>query len=97
MINADAISNKNNVLQEILSDAVLSDNEKNLKTIFYHFKDVRKYKNLSQKKNKKYKKDKYKKLLALFNIHVDLHLTNMTREYVTIINLNILLYKIKYI
>ena len=67
------------------------------KTMFYYFRDVRKYRNLSQKKrNRKYKENKYKKFLALFNVHVGLHLTDMTRKYVIMMNLNVLLYEMKH-
>ena len=49
-----------------------------------------------KKKNKKHKKNKYKKFFALFNVYVDLHLTNITREYIIMMNLNVLLYEMKH-
>ena len=48
-------------------------------------------------KNRKFINFKFKKLLTLFNVHVKLHLNEITREYITIINLSILIKKIKYI
>ena len=40
---------------------------------------------------------KFKKLLILFNIHAKLYLNKITREYITIMNLNIFTKKMKYI
>ena len=49
------------------------------------------------KKDRKLKNDKYKKFLAFFNVHVDLHFIDMTREYVTVMTVNVLSYKMKHI
>ena len=98
VINADAISNENNVLQEILFDAVLNDDEENLKNnVLSLQKRAQIQKSFAKKKRgRKHKKDKYKKFLALFNVHVGLHLTDMARKYATIINLNVLSYEMKH-
>jgi len=42
-------------------------------------------------------KNKFKKLLSLFNIYTSLYFANITHKYNTIINLNILTKKIKHI
>ena len=39
---------------------------------------------------------KFKKLLRLFNIYINLYLTNNTRKYIIIINSNILIEELKY-
>ena len=50
----------------------------------------------SSRRERKFKDDKYKKLLTLSNVHVDLHLAAMTREYETIMNLNVLAEELKH-
>ena len=48
------------------------------------------------KRERKFKNDKYKKLLTLSNIYINLYLVAITREYETIINLSVLTEKLKY-
>ena len=48
------------------------------------------------KKNWKFKNDKYKEFFTFFNVHVNLHLVDITREYVIIININVFSYEIKH-
>ena len=47
-------------------------------------------------KARKSRNVKFKKLLRLSNIYINLYLTNNTREYITIINSNILIEELKY-
>ena len=49
----------------------------------------------TKNKKRQFTKLKFKKLLMLFNIHAKLHLNEMTRKYVTIMNLSVLIEKNK--
>ena len=96
--NADAVSDENNVLQEVLSDAVLSDDggdsENDVLPLQGRAQIQKPF--AEKKRGRKYKGDKYKKLLALPNVHAGLHLADMAREYATVMNLNVLSYEMKH-
>ena len=89
--------NENDVLKKMFSDVVLNVDLNESKNKMLLLRDRASTKFLTVKRNRKFKDDKYKKLLALFNIYVDLHLIDITREYVIIMNVNVLSYKIKHI
>ena len=48
-------------------------------------------------KNRKFITSRFKKLLNLFNVHVELHLKKIATEYAIVINLNVLIKKMKHI
>ena len=49
-----------------------------------------------QNKKRKFKKNKFQKLLFLFNVYINLHFINNAIKYVIIINSNILIKELKY-
>ena len=67
--------------------------------IFFDFNILLQY-NLKIKKNKiknkRIKNNKFRKLLNFFNIHVNLYLIKNIIKYITIINSNILIKKLKH-
>ena len=50
----------------------------------------------SSRRERKFKNDKYKKLLTLSNVYTDLYLAAITREYETIMNLSVLAEELKH-
>ena len=50
----------------------------------------------TQRRGRKPKADKYQKLLALPNVHAGLHLSEMAREYATVMNLSVLAGELKH-
>ena len=50
----------------------------------------------SSRRERKFKDDKYKKLLTLSNVYAGLHLVAMAREYGTIMNLSVLAGELKH-
>ena len=48
-------------------------------------------------KNRKFKINRFEFLLIFFNVYFDFYLTNVIREFKTIININVLTNEIKYI
>ena len=53
-------------------------------------------KNKDKIKKRKSSTNKYQKLLLLFNLHADLHLNKMIREYAIVMNLNVLSKEMKH-
>lgn len=51
---------------------------------------------VKRQRGRKPKKDRFTKLLALPNVHADLHLADMAREYSTVINLSVLAGELKH-
>ena len=49
-----------------------------------------------KQKRRKFKKNKFKKLLTLSNIHINFYLVNMIREYKIIMNLSVFIKKLKH-
>ena len=47
-------------------------------------------------KNRKSVTNRFKKLLSLFNVHVELYLKKMTTKYTIVMNLNVLTKKMKH-
>ena len=50
----------------------------------------------AKKRDRKSKASKYEKLLTLLNVHVDLYFTKMIKEYMIIMNLNVLFFEMKH-
>ena len=51
---------------------------------------------IKKRKDRKSKTGKYNKLLTLFNVHADLHLVEMIKKYIIIMNLNVLFFEMKH-
>ena len=49
-----------------------------------------------KQKERRFKKDKFKKLLTFFHVYINLHFVNIIREYKIIINLNVFIKELKY-
>ena len=84
----------NNFMTNVLIVAANSDIDENLNfsTISFRFRL-----SLSKKtKNRKFKINKFDNFFRFFNVHVDLHLSNNAREYETIMNVNVLVEKMKH-
>ena len=90
------IKDENNVLKKMFSDAVLNVDLNESKNDMLLLRDRASTKSFAVKRNQKLKDDKYKKFFVLFNVHADLHLIDMTREYVIVINVNVLSYEMKH-
>ena len=97
IVNQETENDENDVLEKVFSDAVLNVDSNELKNDVLLLQSRAPTKSFAAKKNRKLKDDKYKKLFALFNVHADLHFVDMTREYVTVINVNVLSYEMKHI
>ena len=80
----------------MFSNVVLNVNSDELKNDVLLLRNRASAKPFAIKRNRKFKNDKYKKFFAFFNVHVDLHFVDITREYVTVINVNVLLYEMKH-
>ena len=84
----------NNFMIDVLIVAANSNIDENLNfsTISFRFQL-----SLSKKTtNRKFKINKFDNFFRLFNVHVDLHLTNNVREYETIMNVNVFAKKMKH-
>ena len=79
-LNKDANENEDN---ESMLNLFSNAKNSNDSTFFVQFQKRIKSRERSTSSNK------FKKLLSLFNVHARLHLTNMTREFETIMNLNV--------
>ena len=49
-----------------------------------------------KKRKRKFKENKFENLFRLFNVHVDFHFVDNAKEYVTIMNVNVLIEKMKH-
>ena len=90
------VKNENDVLKKMLSNVVLNVDSNESKNDVLSLQNRAPTKSSAIKKDRKLKDDKYKKLFVLLNVHVDLHFVNMTREYVIVMNVNVLSYEMKH-
>ena len=51
----------------------------------------------AKKRDRESKISKYEKLLTLLNVHADLYFAKIIKEYMIIMNLNVLFFEIKHI
>ena len=84
----------NNFMTNVLIVAANSDIDENLDFSAVSFKSRL---SLSKKtRNRKLKINKFDNFLRFLNVHVDLHLSNNVREYETVMNVNVLVEKMKH-
>ena len=84
------------MLRKMFSNVVFNVDSNESKNDVLLLRNRTSTKSFAIKKDRKFNNDKYKKLFVLFNVHVNLHLVDITRKYVIVMNVNFLLYEIKH-
>ena len=98
-LNVDMKDNENDDMNELNNDDVEKAFLITLSTVEELSENDMKnqiLKNRNKTRKRKSSANKYQKLLLLFNLHVDLHLSEMIRKYAIVMNLNVLSKEMKH-
>ena len=90
---------KNEILKDVLSNATFTepeDFEDDVLPLRERAQPPKSSAEGKKKRGRKPKGHKFKKFLALPNVHAGLHLADMAREYSTIMNVNVLFYSMRH-